>query len=130
MKKITLALIAIVAMSGLNAPAYVSADADGGDNCVSTSILGEGGQYCDSGDGEGILNILGIVLTVLTYGVGTLGVLGLVVVGIQYLTAGGNEAQMTKAKTRIIEIVIGLVAYALMYALLQWLLPGGILGGS
>jgi type IV secretory pathway VirB2 component (pilin) len=56
--------------------------------------------------------------------VGVLAVIGIVIVGIQYMTAGGNEEQTRKAKRRLFEIVIGIVAYILMYALLKWLLPG------
>lgn len=80
---------------------------------------------CDTGDGDGIYEILGIVLNVLTYGVGAAGVLGIVICGVQYMTAAGNEAQMTKAKNRIIEVVIGLVGYGVLWAFLQWVIPGG-----
>ena len=59
----------------------------------------------------------------MSIGVGILGVLGIVIVGIQYLTAGGNEEQTRKAKRRMFEIVIGLVAYVLVYAFLKFLLP-------
>ena len=83
---------------------------------------------CDDGEGSGVYDILSIVLNVLTIGVGVLGVLGIVIAGIQYVTAADNEQQMAKAKQRIIEVVIGLVIYAVMYSVLQWLIPGGIFG--
>lgn len=89
-------------------------------NCVQTMFFGE---VCGS---DGVFRILGIVLDVLTYGVGVLAVLGFVVVGIQYTTARDNEGQVAKAKERIGQIVIGLVIYALLYALLQFLIPGGV----
>ncbi|MBQ6130628.1 hypothetical protein IJI72_03020 [Candidatus Saccharibacteria bacterium] len=98
-----------------------------GDNQVETSILGgDSGCYDVQGDGKDIFEMLGIVLDVLTYGVGAAGVIGIVIAAIQYATAAGNESQMTKAKTRIIEVVIGLIAYGLMYTFLQWLVPGGM----
>ena len=59
----------------------------------------------------------------MTIGVGILGVVGISVVGIQYLTSGDSEEKTRKAKPRLFEIIIGLVAYALIYALLKWLLP-------
>ena len=74
-------------------------------------------------DGSGIKCILNTVVDIMTVGVGILGVLGIIIVGIQYLTAADNEAQTTKAKRRLFEIVIGLVAYVLIYAILKWLLP-------
>ncbi len=76
-----------------------------------------------SGKGEGIVCILTMVVDVLTVGIGVLGVLGITVVGIQYLTAGGSEEQTRKAKRRLFEIIIGLVGYVLVYALLKFLMP-------
>ncbi len=95
------------------------------DNCVETSIIG-GGSYCDDGEGSGVYQILNIILNVLLVGIGILGVLGIVISGIQYLTAADNEQQMATAKKRIVEVVIGLAIYAVMYVALQWLIPGGI----
>ena len=86
------------------------------DDCVQTTFFGE---VCGR-EGEGIYKILNVALQTLTYGVGILGVLGLVVVSIQYITAGGNEQQVAKAKERIVQIVIGLAIYAVCL-LLQWL---------
>ena len=93
-------------------------------NCVSTSILGDGGgQFCDDTNGGGVIKILQDVVNIMTVGIGVLGVIGITVVGIQYLTAGGSEEKTRTAKRRMLEIVIGLVAYAIVYAFLIWLLP-------
>ena len=91
--------------------------------CVNTSILG-GGQVCDSGDGESVKKQIWTVVDIMSIGVGILGTIGITIVGIQYLTAGGSEEKTRKAKRRLFEIIIGLVAYALVYAFLKWLLPG------
>lgn len=93
-------------------------------NCVKTSIIGSGGEYCDDGEGGGVYTILNIALTILTFGVGIAATAGLIICGIKYATSGTNEAQATNARRRIFEIVIGLIAYALMYLALQWLIPG------
>ena len=95
---------------------------------VKTSILGGGGCYTDDGEGSGVYEILLIVLNILTAGVGVLGVLGLVISGVTYLTARDNEQQVAKAKQRILQIVIGLAIFAVLYVGLQWLIPGGIFG--
>ena len=76
---------------------------------------------CDSGSGDSIKNILNLVVDIMTIGIGILGVIGITVVGVQYLTAGGSEEKTRKAKRRMFEIVIGLVAYVLIYAVLKWL---------
>lgn len=94
------------------------------DGCVPTAILGDNHCVCDDGKGSSIIDILKFVVNIMSVGVGILGVIGITVVGVQYLTAGGNEEKTRTAKRRIFEIVIGLVAYAAAYALLYWLLPG------
>ena len=110
--------------------------------CVSSSILGEDYYYdkdgnpvdpnannavgkvhcvCDDGQGSSIEHILNLVIDIMTIGVGILGVVGISISGIQYLTAAGNEEKTRKAKRRLLEIVIGLAVYALFYAILTWL---------
>ena len=95
-----------------------------GENGVDTNLFG-----CveDDGDGCGVYSILNLILTILTWGVGIAATAGLVISAIMYLTARDNESQVAKAKTRILEIVIGLALFAMMWAALQWLIPGGIL---
>lgn len=68
-------------------------------------------------------DLLKLVVRIMTVGIGILAAIGIAVSGIQYLTAGGNEEKTRKAKRRIFEIVIGLAAYALIYAALRFLLP-------
>lgn len=91
--------------------------------CVSTAILGENGCSCDDGNGSSVKNILKLVVEIMTVGVGILSVIGISVVGVQYLTAGGDEAQTRKAKRRMLEIVIGVVLYVAAFALMSWLIP-------
>ena len=90
---------------------------------VDTAILTNCGTEAEGEHGEGVICVLNFAVEILSIGVGILGVLGIVIVGIQYLTAGGNEEQTRKAKRRMFEIVIGLVAYVLVYAFLKFLLP-------
>lgn len=87
---------------------------------VETSFFG---NLKDDGQGCGVYTVLDFVLSILTIGVGILGVIGILVVGAMYLTARGNEERTKKAKTRILEIMIGLAAYAVIYAVLAFLLP-------
>lgn len=119
MKKL-LSLIATLAMSisFLGTPVMaVSAPSTFG---VETAIL----KTCGDKEGsEGITCVLNLVVDIMTIGIGILGVIGITVVGIQYLTAGGSEEKTRKAKRRMFEIIIGLVAYVLLYAFLRWLLP-------
>ncbi len=95
---------------------------DSGENIV----IGTEGEHClkDDQKGSGVIYILNFVLDILTIGIAIIAVIGVVVSGITYLTAGDNENKTRVAKQRIYEIVIGLITYAAVYALLKWLLPG------
>lgn len=83
---------------------------------VSTNVLPD----------VGVMKLLEIVLSILVYGLGVAAVLGVVIAGILYMTARDNEQQVATAKRRLYEIVIGLIAWALMFTLLNWLIPGGL----
>ena len=125
MKKILSSIIAIFLGGVLMAsPVFAScSDAELEKGCVNTAILGENGCSCDDGNGSSVLNLLTTIVDIMAVGIGILGVIGITIVGIQYLTAGGSEEKTRKAKRRMFEIVIGLVAYVLIYALLKWLMP-------
>ena len=95
-------------------------DGRSGNVVVDTAILS--GCDCSGGNGGGsVIEILNLVVDIMTIGIGILGVIGISVTGIQYLTAGGSEEKTRKAKRRMLEIVIGLAAYVLIYSVLKWL---------
>lgn len=120
MKKIITAIISLIlGFSLVTVPVYAECP----EGYVETAILGENHCFRDDGKGGGIIHILELVVDIMTVGIGVLGVIGIVIAGTQYLTAGDKEDQVKKAKRRIFEIVIGLAAYALIYAILKWLLP-------
>ncbi len=121
MKKLCLSLLISLGLcSALFIGPAVSAASCGG---VSTSVIDCG---ADDNEGSGIFAILNIILTILTYGVGIAATVGFVVSGIQYATARDDAGQLSRAKNRIIQIIIGLFLYAGMWAVLNFLLPGGL----
>ncbi len=73
---------------------------------------------------SGIGYLLGKVIDVLNIGIGSLGVIGVLWAGLQYLTARDNEEQVRKAKRRLLEIVMGLALYALAAVVLPFIFPG------
>ena len=92
---------------------------------VDTALI----ECTEGGDG-GVWHILNLIIDILSIGIGITGVVGISIAGVQYLTAGPNTERTKTAKNRIYQIVIGLVAYIVMFVLLQWLLPGGLIEGS
>lgn len=119
-------LIAIAILICLFLVPFVSncafAEEESSKDIVETTFFG---NLKDDGKGCGVYTVLNTAIDILSIGIGILGVIGITVAGIRYLTAGGNVQQTVKAKRRIFEIIIGLVAYVSIYAVTQWLLPGG-----
>ena len=92
---------------------------------VDTVFFGE-----DNDNGCGVSKIVVFIIETLTYGVGITAVIGISIFGIMYLTAGGDAAKTTKAKKRILEIVVGIALYTVLWAFLNFLLPGGKLNST
>lgn len=117
-----------VSLSGLQADAGGAAGGTTAPNDgVCTSILPP--SWCGTKGTNaqaGIWHLLSLILNIMTAGVGVLATIGLVISGIQWMTARDNESQIVKAKSRIFNIVIGMVVWALMWLVLSWLMPGGI----
>ena len=103
----------------LLAPAMNSAPVFAEEKCYDGAIL----DVCDDGKGSGISDVLKMVVRIMTVGIGILAIIGITVAGVQYLTAGDKEEQVRKSKRRIVEIIIGIAVFALLYAILSWLLP-------
>lgn len=74
----------------------------------------------------GLWSILVLAINVLTGLVGVAALGGIVYGSILYTSAGGNPEQTKKAMGIISNVVIGIIAYALMYVGLNFLVPGGI----
>lgn len=82
---------------------------------------------CSEGAGEGaIIYLLRYVIQLMTYGIGIVAVGGVILAGIMYASAGGSQEQIKKAKVMLFNIAIGLVAYAFMFAITNFLIPGGV----
>lgn len=119
----------VIGISGLFlSPAVNAADTSCG---VETSIIKcPSGTDNKSGDvtktGAGSLLVLAI--QIMTAGVGVLAVGGLVYGAVLYVSAADSAEQVKKARTIIVNVVIGIVAYGLMYAILNFIIPGGLFG--
>ena len=59
----------------------------------------------------------------MTVGVVVLATVGIIICGYLIMTARGNTEQITKAKKRILEIVIGVAIWVLISVLTTLLLP-------
>jgi len=77
---------------------------------------------------SGVWQILIIAINILTGLVGVAALAGVVYGAVLYTSAGGNMEQTKKGMQIIGNVAIGIIAYALMYFGLNFLVPGGVIG--
>jgi hypothetical protein len=91
-----------------------------------------GGKTCfPAKNADGSINnpIFIALLTLFNFlavGVGIVVTGGIIFGAIQYITANGNASQTQQGVTVITNSVIGLILFIFMYALLNFLVPGGL----
>lgn len=76
--------------------------------------------------GTGLGALLNIIINIMAIGAGIVAVGALVFAGITYASSSDNDAQVKKAKDIIKNTIIGLVMFAFMYLIIQFIIPGGL----
>lgn len=74
----------------------------------------------------GIIKYLQIAINALSAVVGLVIVIMIVIGGIQYSAAGDDPQKVQAAKSKVTNALLALFAFIFMFAILQWLVPGGI----
>ncbi len=94
---------------------------------VDTAIIScEQGGEGKGAKNTGLWGILLLAINILVTGVGVVALAGIVYGAILYTSAGGSQEQVKKAMTVFTNVVIGVIAFAGMWALLNFLVPGGV----
>ena len=95
---------------------------------VKTSIIDckdSSGKDAKTGE-EAIYNILGMVIKIMTGVIGLVAVAAVVYGAILYGSASDNPENIKKAKEIWTNVVIGLIAFAFMVSILNFIIPGGV----
>ena len=95
---------------------------------VETSIIDckdSSGKDAKTGE-EAIYNILGMVIKIMTGVIGLVAVAAVVYGAILYGSASDNPENIKKAKEIWTNVVIGLIAFAFMVSILNFIIPGGV----
>jgi len=108
---------------------------DTGPVCVALPITPGPRGKCPAGQvelpnnqpGGVIIYYLKQVLFLVNTLIGGIIILVLVIAGVQYIISGGDPSNIKSAKGRIINAMTALVLYLMMVAILNFLVPGGIL---
>ncbi|MEO9179950.1 MAG: hypothetical protein ABI221_03660 [Candidatus Saccharimonadales bacterium] len=106
----------------LNGPEPAGDVCGGGDNAVTISLK-IGCQH----KGNPIVDMLFAIIRFLSLGVGIVVVGSIVVAGIQYTSSRGDPQAVKAAQGRITSTVIALLIYIFTFAILNWILPAGLL---
>jgi hypothetical protein len=133
--KQTLSMLTFIILAGSTAgiASGIISSTAGATDCggVQTSIIGN--DICKTVDNKSsdphnnaIWVLLILVLNIMTAGVGILAVGGIVYGSILYASAGDKAEQTKKAISIITNVVIGIIAFGLMYLILNFIIPGGI----
>ena len=113
--------IGLVAAGSPPAMAAVCTDSDG--TKVETSVL----ECPDGEDGRFIIwQLLEVAINFLAAGVGIAVLAGIVFGAITYATAAGSAEQAKKGITFVTNAVIALLLFIFMYAIINFLIPGGL----
>jgi hypothetical protein len=75
-----------------------------------------------------IITDLQNIVNALSIGVAIIVVVMIIVGGVQYAAAGDSPEAVSKAKKRITNALIALLAFIFLDAFIQWLVPGGVFG--
>ncbi len=126
-KKVAIVLISTALLVGFASMAMVSTAAAADCGSVQTSIINCTGDDGKTGvENSGIWSLLLMAITILTAGVGVVALGGIVYGAVLYTSAGGNPEQVKKAIGIFTNVAIGVIAFAGMYVVLNFIIPGGI----
>jgi len=123
-------LIATGILSVLAPPVSAAECGDAQTSIISCDAAEAGTEEAKDSSNNPIISVLTFVMQILTGAVGIAAVGALIYAGILYSAAGGESAQVQKAKTLIKDTVIGIVCYAGMILILNFIIPGGVFGQS
>ena len=92
-------------------------------DCINSIFFG---QVCDTCDGAAIYSLLAAIIRTLTIGVGILAVIGILLTGIGYLKSSGDPTKKNKARSRLINVGIGIIIYIVLFGIAEFFIPGGV----
>ena len=101
-----------------------------GDDQVAVGVAINGNNCIDKGtklEDNVIVVWMVMIIKFLTVGVGLAATGGVVYGGFLYLTAQGNGGKTQKGITTIMNSLIAVLLYALTFAIINFIIPGGVL---
>jgi hypothetical protein len=81
---------------------------------------------CNSDNCDFIAKYVNPAINVLTVSFGLIVVISLILGGIEFSASEGDPQKASRAKSRISNTILALLAYSLLYGFIQFLIPGGL----
>jgi hypothetical protein len=116
---IVLTLLAVTIFSPVIAPQAFAADCNAG-NSPQGQVLDGVGTTGSSCDGSGVGNLVVAVVRILSWIVGIVAVIMIIVSGFKYIVSGGDSAKITSAKNTLIYALIGVAVAVLAQILVNF----------
>ena len=121
MNKVKL-IVAALMISALGAFALVPATSVGAlDPLAGACADNPDSEVCKNKD-EDASSLIGTIINVLLFLVGTLSVIMIIVSGIFYVTSSGDSSKVARAKNTLLYSVVGLVVAFIAFAVVNWVL--------
>ena len=93
-----------------------------GTDDVCAGLEGAGGGGCDSGTGPSVESTVQTAINIVSWIVGIIAVIMIIVGGAKYVTSGGDSNGIQSAKNTIMYALIGIVIVALAQVIVQFTL--------
>lgn len=116
------ATLPLLSLFVVSTPAFAAECGGAKTAIISCPENNEGSSVKDNG----IWGLMIIVINILATGVAIVAVGGIIYGASLYASAQDQSDQVAKAKQVITNVVIGLILFALMVSLLNYLIPGGV----
>jgi Type IV secretion system pilin len=94
---------------------------------LSAPFTPGGGSISCTDHGGLIMNYLILLIQYISGLVALYVVLMIVIGGVQYISSAGNPGAISAAKNRITNAIIALVLFLMMFTIMNFIVPGGIL---
>jgi uncharacterized membrane protein len=126
MKKLLFALLAsatlLVSGSLVAAPAFAAPSDEANKKAVCEGVALTGGSCDEDPDGSTVQGTITTVINVLSFVIGVVAVIMVIIGGLKYITSTGDSNSINGAKNTILYAIIGLVIVAVAQVIVQFVI--------
>jgi len=101
---------------------YVSADASQNSVCQGIGLASDNGGCAEDSSSPTVGSTIHAVVTILSFVVGIISVIMVMVGGFRYVTSGGDSTKVGSAKNAIVYALVGLIVVALAQVIVRFTL--------